>query len=103
MIDDAHIAALFGALSSPPRVRVFRILLAHARRQLAFGQLVKASGIPASTLTHHLGEMEKGGILVRHREGRQTLIGLRLDRLQSTLTGLLDECCAAAPLQGNPE
>lgn len=98
MNDDVRIAALFGTLSSPARVMIFRLLLGRASQPVAFGQLAETSGIPASTLKHHLSEMEKGGILVRQRAGRQTLISLQLDTLQSTLTALLAECCAAVPM-----
>lgn len=95
MKTDSDLATLFAALAHPSRVAILRDLLAHANQGRQFGELSKDLLIPASTLTHHLNEMEKAGILNRETQGRATRLGLNLDALAQALQQLTRLCCAA--------
>lgn len=88
-------ARLFSALSHPTRVDILKCLLPHASHGLATGELGQRLNAAPSTLSHHLREMESGGILRRHTEGRSTRITLELDRLAGLANALMGLCCCA--------
>ena len=60
-----------------------RILPDHRPKGLSFGGLMDKSGLNASTLTHHLGLMDRGRILRRRQKGRETWITLDKGRLDT--------------------
>ncbi len=92
-IEQIEMAASFAALSHKSRISLFLELLACANSGCRFGELQKSSKIPASTLSHHLNEMEGGGIIERIPVGRATLIRLRLNHLQNILSKMMSQCC----------
>ncbi len=60
---------------------------------MTFGELQKSTRIPASTLTHHLREMENGNVIFQIPVGVSTRIGLDLSHLQKIMTDMMDKCC----------
>lgn len=95
---DSHLyATAFSALSHVSRVNVFRCLLRHHPDGLTAQELAAQTGIPPSTLSHHLREMEQGGVILRTPHGRQTITTLNLSRLMQLIGDLMSVCCAADP------
>lgn len=100
--DSAPMAQLFSALSHPTRVDILKCLLPHAPHGLATGELGQRLDAAPSTLSHHLREMEQGGILRRHPNGRSTRITLDLDRLAALAETLMGLCCCATDSAERP-
>ncbi len=94
MINERIIASSFSALSHPLRVRIFGYLLTCQPRPVAFGVLSRELDIPASTLAHHLREMEAGQVVTRRAAGRRTLFAPDLAHLRGVLSDFLEICCA---------
>ena len=85
----------FAALGHQSRIAIFLKLLTRANSGVHFGELKVACDIPASTLGHHLNELERGGIIERIPEGRTTLFRPRLSHLNKMLTTMMTHCCFA--------
>jgi ArsR family transcriptional regulator len=96
-----NLAQTFSALGHPRRVEVFEHLLRHATSGANFGEIQRATDMPASTLTHHLHEMERGGLVARTVTGRSTNLKLDLTYLQQTLNQLMSMCCSGT--SGEPQ
>lgn len=94
MNNDQKIARLFSALAHPSRITILRALLARGDAGLQFGELADEVGLAASTLTHHLREMEDAGVLVREPLGRSTRLRLDLSALEATVVELTSLCCS---------
>ncbi len=90
---DEQLAQTFSSLSHPKRVSIFNALLKNGRGAVSFGDIQKQTGIPASTLSHHLKEMELGQILIKEPDGTSTKLRLDLEFLQKILSQLMDNCC----------
>ncbi len=88
-----EIADTFAALGHPKRIKVLELLLEKLPGDATFGEVQKHTGIAASTLTHHLREMENGNIIIRQPQGTSTRLTLNLNHLQNTLAGLMQQCC----------
>ena len=91
--EQIEIANSFAALGHKSRVALFLQLLARANSGFRFGELQELCKIPASTLSHHLNEMERGGIIERRPAGRTTSFCLCLPHLNKILTKMIDQCC----------
>jgi len=69
-------AAFFQALSHRRRQMICDILLKQGAKGLTFGELQRQSGLQASTLSHHLWFMDRGGVLRRKQKGRETVLSV---------------------------
>ena len=86
----------FGACGSEPRLAVLRLLVRAGEAGLAVGQIQERSGLPASTLAHHLRVLAEGGLVVQERRGRAVVSRAAYGQLEALAAFLLDECCADA-------
>jgi ArsR family transcriptional regulator len=89
-VTERHVDA-FTALAHPSRLRVF-FFLAQSRREVSAGDIQAAVGIPAPTLSHHLGLLRRAGLVQSRREERHVYYAVRPDRV-SELVRLLTDCC----------
>lgn len=94
-ISSNQLAQVFAALGHSRRINVFEHLLRHAATGMNFGKLQEVTKMPPSTLTHHLREMERSGVLIREVTGRSTNLKLDLNTLQHALNHLIGQCCSA--------
>jgi DNA-binding transcriptional ArsR family regulator len=86
----AHVAAL-KALAHHGRLQVF-FHLVHAAEPVPVHAIQSALGLPAPTLSHHLEQLEKVGLIQRVRAERFILSSVRRE-LVVDLVRLLTACC----------
>lgn len=77
-------AQVYTALADPSRLRIARLLLERPRYGQELATLLKMSG---ATISHHVGELSKAGILRLERRGRRTYFHIESE----ALLALLDE------------
>ena len=90
--------AALTALAQASRLRVFRLLVPAGEAGLAAGEIAAALNIPAATLTFHLKELARAGLVEWRREGRFIHYSLCVDGMRELLEFLTEDCC-----QGHPE
>ncbi|MRN52723.1 metalloregulator ArsR/SmtB family transcription factor [Paenibacillus sp. LC-T2] len=66
-------ALLFKALGDETRLKIIGILKI---QETCLCELVSGLGIPASTLTHHLQILERGGVILSRKEKKFTIFSL---------------------------
>ena len=93
-----EIARMFAALGHENRVAIIRLLLASHPDGLVVSELQEKLGIPASTLSHHLGALRQEGLVEQEREGRCLRYRAGTDQLQVLLNFLYAECCTRQPV-----
>ena len=92
--DIAIQADRMGALGNEARLGIVQLLLQALPGELAAGDIGRATGIPASTLSHHLERLRKEG-LVRSRRDRQWIwYQANTDTLGDLLNFLYHDCCS---------
>lgn len=84
----------FAACGSEPRLAVLRLLVRAGDEGLSVGEIREQSGLPASTLDHHLGFLTAGGLIEQERRGRTVISRASYPHLEALAAYLLDECCA---------
>ncbi len=86
----------FAACGSEPRLTVLRLLVRAGDEGLTVGEVQERSGLPASTLAHHLGFLAAGGLVEQERRSRTVINRAAYTRLEALAAFLLEECCVDA-------
>ena len=89
----AEYADKLAALGSEPRLGIMRRIIGAHPDGMTVGDIQEKTGIPNSTLSHHLDRLRREG-LVRTRRDRQWIwYEADLEALQKLLRYLYADCC----------
>ncbi len=94
-IADALIA--LAALSQETRLSAFRLLVAEGRQGLAAGVIADRLRVAPATLSFHLKELTRAGLVVPRQEGRFVYYAAAFDQMHDLLAFLTDNCCGGNP------
>ena len=76
------------------RLRVFRQLIRQGHGGQSAGELARQLGIPPQTLSFHLKELTRAGLLRSRRDGRYIYYAVDFDYAQQLVAYLSAACCA---------
>lgn len=85
--------ATLAALAQEARLRVFRALVGAGPGGMTPGALAVMLDIPASTLSFHLKELVRAGLVDVERESRNLFYRPALSHMNDLLAYLTDHCC----------
>lgn len=91
-----------GALAHDSRLAAFRLLVRAGPDGMPAGAIADALGIHPATLSHHLGLLERAGILVSRRAQRQVIYAVRYEGIRDLVGFLTEDCCQGHPELGGP-
>jgi DNA-binding transcriptional ArsR family regulator len=86
------------ALAHEHRLGVFRLLVSRGANGLSAGEIADQVGLPPSTLSHHLAQLERAGLLRSWRVRRNIFYALDVEGTRRLIAFLSEDCC-----QGHPE
>jgi ArsR family transcriptional regulator len=92
MESPAAVTAL-SALAHPGRLEVFRLLVRAGPDGLAAGDIARATGSLANTLSANLNVLSGAGLVSSRREGRSIIYAAGYDRMRELLAFLMEDCC----------
>ena len=81
-------------LGNPTRLEIVRLLVRAGKDGLPVGEIRRHTGVPASTLSHHILHLVTGGLVRQVREGRVLRCTLDYELMQNLIDMLTEECCA---------
>jgi len=84
------------ALASEARLAVFRLLVRRGPAGYTPTELARRLDVPAPTLSFHLRELMNARLVTSRREGRNLHYSPSLDRMQSLVGFLTENCCSLA-------
>ncbi len=87
-----------GALAQETRLTVFRLLVRAGPLGLPAGLIAERLGVPPATLSFHLKELARAGLVTARRESRQIYYAPDFAGMRELLGFLTQDCC-----QGRPE
>lgn len=93
-LSDTQAAPMLAALGSEVRLRLFRVLLRAGRDGLSVTGFQRTTGIPPSTLGHHISALAAAGLVSQERQGRELVCRAEFADIRGLSTFLLSECCA---------
>lgn len=86
-------ARALAALEHEARLEVFRLLARAGEKGLIVGDIAQHTGLPLSTLSHHLRALVSAGLVTQERQGREVLNRPDFGAVQAALSFLTAECC----------
>jgi ArsR family transcriptional regulator, arsenate/arsenite/antimonite-responsive transcriptional repressor len=89
----AKYADMFAALGAEPRLRVLRLLLAAHPDGMVVGEIQAETGMPGSTLSHHLDKLRNDDLVTAEREKAFIRYRANTAGLEELLGFLYAECC----------
>lgn len=87
-----------GALAHETRLAVFRMLVQTGPDGMVAGAIADRTGVPPSTMSHHLATLERAQLIQSERESRLMHYRADYESMRRLLTFLMEDCC-----QGHPE
>jgi DNA-binding transcriptional ArsR family regulator len=81
------------ALAHPGRLEVFRLLVRAGPEGMAAGEIARATGSLANTLSTNLNVLASAGLVTSRREGRSIIYAAGYDRMRDLLAFLMEDCC----------
>ncbi|MCP2275529.1 DNA-binding transcriptional regulator, ArsR family [Nocardia amikacinitolerans] len=93
--DDAalEVALRLKAIADPVRVKLMSLLLTTAAGEQNTGDLAAAVGLAESTVSHHLGQLKKAGLVESERRGMNIYHRARREALSALCVVLDPNCC----------
>lgn len=85
------------ALAHETRLTAFRLLIRTGPAGLSAGVIAKRLRVRPSTLSHHLGLLERAGLLRARRLRRQIFYACSYDGVRGVLEFLINDCCRGHP------
>ncbi|TXI42103.1 MAG: transcriptional regulator [Mycobacterium sp.] len=92
--DDAlHIALRLKALADPARVKIVSYLFGSVAGEETSGELAAVLKLTESTMSHHLTQLRKAGLVSSERRGMNVFHRIRPEALQALCAALDPDCC----------
>ena len=82
-----------GALAQETRLALFRLLVQRGAEGVAAGEIGAALAVPAPTLSFHLAQLERAGLVASQRVGRSIRYAANYGAMEELLAYLYDNCC----------
>ena len=89
---DAAINAL-GALAQEHRLALFRLLVQAGPDGMAAGAVAGALGVPNSSLSFHLAQLSRAGLIEQRRDGRSLIYSADYRAMDRLVGYLMENCC----------
>lgn len=96
-MDTTTAVAALGALAHAGRLEVFRLLVKAGPEGMAAGDIARATGSLANTLSSNLNILAAAGLVGSRREGRSIIYSAAYARMGELLAFLMEDCCAGKP------
>lgn len=94
--DDIAAVAALSALAQEHRLALFRLLVQAGPDGLAAGAIAEKLGVPASSLSFHLGHLNRAGLVSQTRRGRSLIYAADYPAMNGLLGYLMENCCGGA-------
>src|SRR5580700_186681 len=85
------------ALAHPGRLEVFRLLVRAGPEGIAAGEIARATGSLANTMSTNLNVLAGAGLVTSRRDGRSIIYSAAFDQMRALLAFLMEDCCAGKP------
>jgi len=91
-----------GALAHEHRLAIYRLLVQRGPEGLPAGTIGQRIGLLPSSLTFHLQNLQRAGLIAQRRESRQLIYSADFTAMTALVGYLTDNCCAESAAECCP-
>ena len=95
-MDAAQAVDALGALAQEHRLEVFRLLVQAGADGLPAGAIAERLAIPNSSLSFHLAQLHRAGLVSQERRHRSLIYRADYPAMNALVAYLLENCCGDA-------
>lgn len=95
--DSVTVVRALGALAQEHRLATFRLLVEAGPDGLAAGALADRLDVPASSLSFHLSQLAKAGLVSQRRQSRSIIYAADFAAMNTLIAYLTENCCQGTP------
>src|SRR3546814_14297968 len=96
MMDSAAVIGALGALAQEHRLAAFRLLVQAGDEGMPAGAIAEALGVPNSSLSFHLAQLTRAGLIRQERQSRSRIYTADYAAMNALLGYLTENCCSGA-------
>jgi ArsR family transcriptional regulator, arsenate/arsenite/antimonite-responsive transcriptional repressor len=85
-----------GALAQEHRLALFRLLVQAGEKGMPAGMIAEKLGVPNSSLSFHLTQLRKAGLILQERQHRSLIYRANYEAMKRLVAYLMENCCAGA-------
>src|SRR5260221_10592389 len=94
LMNTVQVIEALGALAHEHRLAIFRLLIARGPEGLPAGRIADRVGLVPSSLTFHLQNLQRAGLIAQRRESRQLFYSADFTAMNALVGYLTANCCA---------
>jgi len=94
-VETSNALLALAALAQETRLAVYRLLVEHAPEGLPAGEIAQRLAIPAPSLSFHLKELWRAGLVAPRQDGRFVWYRADLTAMDALIAYLTENCCRA--------
>lgn len=91
--------AALSALAQEHRLALFRLLVQSGEDGIAAGAIARALGVPNSSLSFHLAQLRRAGLVEQERRHRSLIYRADYAAMNALIAYLMENCCAGGTCQ----
>ncbi len=95
-MDSSSVIAALGALAQEHRLALFRLLVQAGSEGMAAGQIAERLGVPNSSLSFHLAQLHRAGLIQQERQSRSLIYRADYAAMNALVGYLMENCCGGA-------
>ncbi|HEY9552896.1 ArsR/SmtB family transcription factor [Allosphingosinicella sp.] len=95
-MDSISAVSALGALAQEHRLALFRLLVQAGEDGMPAGAIAEALGVPNSSLSFHLAQLHKAGLVQQERRHRSIIYRADYAAMNDLVGYLMENCCAGA-------
>jgi ArsR family transcriptional regulator len=102
----ADAVAALSALAQEHRLALFRLLVQAGEDGMAAGAIAAALGLPNSSLSFHLAQLSRAGLIRQERRSRSLIYRADYPAMNALVGYLMENCCggaSCAPAPAQPQ
>jgi ArsR family transcriptional regulator, arsenate/arsenite/antimonite-responsive transcriptional repressor len=95
-METMHAIDALGALAHEYRLAIYRLLVEQGPDGLPAGTIGEKVGLAPSSLTFHLQNLHRAGLIVQRRESRSLIYNVDFSAMNDLVGYLTENCCAGS-------
>lgn len=92
-MDSPKVVNALSSLAQEHRLQLFRLLVQAGEQGMSAGAIAEALGVPNSSLSFHLAQLTKSGLIRQERHSRSLIYSADYAAMNQLVAYLMENCC----------